>query len=84
MRWWAKLWRPYGPLLALSTALGLAISVAIVSVSFAMGLIDTEPALAELDTFLTNVGYSIFAGGVILAMVEFSRALFRFFRSNEE
>ena len=74
--------RRYLTILALSVGLGAAAAIAILSLAFALALIDTRWAPATMVTFLKNVGYSVFAGGVILGLVELSRALMHLIRAD--
>ncbi len=56
-------------LLALAVAFALVITIAVVSVLFAVGLITYDDDTAWL-AFLKNVGYSVFAGIVVVLIIE--------------
>ena len=76
--------RRYLTIPALSVGLGVAVAIAILSLAFALALIDTRWAPATMVTFLKNVGYSVFAGGIILGLVELSRALVHVIRTDPD
>ena len=61
-------------LAALAVTLGIAWGIAIMSVLIAMGMINPDASL-RLVNFLKNVGYGIFAGGVIICLVELGKTI---------
>ena len=58
----------------LTLVFATATSVAIVAVMIAMGLITPDLPAPQLN-FVRNVGYSVFAGGIIILMVELPRII---------
>ena len=56
-------------LIGLTVSFGFVIGIAVVSVLFATGLIKYD-ANVVWATFFRNVGYSIFAGIIVIAMIE--------------
>ena len=54
---------------ALAVAFALVIGVAVVSILFAIGLITYDDDTAWL-AFLKNVGYSVFAGIIVVLIIE--------------
>ena len=62
----------------LGVLLGAVLWLASIAVGFAIEIIDPpERAPGWWGPFFKNVGYSVSAGGVILALVELSRLLWR-------
>ena len=57
-----------------TAAFATLLSIAVVSVVTALGLINPNIP-APLFTFLSNVGYSVFAGGVIILLVELPKVI---------
>ena len=58
----------------LTMVFATASSVAVVAVLIALGLI-TPDLPASLLNFVRNVGYSVFAGGIIILIVEMPRII---------
>ena len=58
----------------LTLVFATASSVAVVAVLIALGVITLELPAPQLN-FVRNVGYSIFAGGIIILMVELPKAI---------
>ncbi len=56
-------------LIGLIISFGFVIGIAVVSVLFATGLIKYDANVVWV-TFFTNVGYSIFAGIIVIAIIE--------------
>ena len=56
-------------LIGLTVSFGFVIGIAVVSVLFATGLIKYDANVVWV-TFFRNVGYSIFAGIIVIAMIE--------------
>ncbi len=80
----AFLWRNRVNLL-LGMLLGAVLGLASVAVGFAIEIIDPpENAPAWWAPFFKNVGYSVSAGGLILALVELSRLLWSSVRKGSD
>lgn len=58
----------------LTLVFATASSVAVVAVLIALGVITLDLPAPQLN-FIRNVGYSIFAGGIIILMVELPKAI---------
>ncbi len=56
-------------LIGLTISFGFVISIAVLSVLFATGLIKYDANVVWV-TFFRNVGYSIFAGIIVIAIIE--------------
>ena len=56
-------------LIGLTVSFGFVISIAALSVLFATGLINYDGNVVWVD-FFKNVGYSIFAGIIVVAIIE--------------
>ena len=56
-------------LIGLTVSFGFVIGIAVVSVLFATGLIKYDASVIWV-TFFRNVGYSIFAGIIVIAIIE--------------
>ena len=56
-------------LIGLTISFGFVTGIAVVSVLFATGLIKYDANVVWV-TFFTNVGYSIFAGIIVIAIIE--------------
>ena len=59
-------------LIGLTASFGLVVGLAVLSVLFATGLIDYE-GNDVWGNFFRNVGYSIFAGIIVIAIIELYR-----------
>ena len=59
-------------LVSLIIPFGIVSGIAVVSILFAMGLIEYD-GKAVWATFFRNVGYSIFAGAIVIAFLELYR-----------
>ncbi len=56
-------------LIGLTVSFGFVISIAVLSVLFATGLINYDGNVVWVN-FFKNVGYSIFAGIIVVAIIE--------------
>ena len=83
-RFIASLWRNRANLL-LGFLLGVVLGLASVAVGFAIEIIDTpDNAPTWWEPFFKNVGYSVSAGGLILALVELTRLLWSSVRKDSD
>ena len=69
-------------LIGLTVSFEFVIGIAVVSVLFATGLIKYDANVVWV-TFFRNVGYSIFAGIIVIAMIELYKNIETAFRRDD-